>query len=187
MKYQHRTDDWNPHMLNSVWLSATKPLTLTISTIVPVPPPSFPLPALRVLSRIFLLIYVPSRPAQRCRVFSLSHNGFEPFCAYRVNTSPLWLRLVISQASRSIIFFFAVIGVNANVIPPSLHAGHYFLSFILHSNTSLYIPYDTVSLFPPIFTTQPICFLTEVVPYRELTNESNVDTGKPPDHTAGVQ
>lgn len=81
-----------------------KPPSLSIFIIFPVTPPSLPLLALRV-SCISLPICAPLRPAQSSWVFSRSHNRFESFCAYRVNSSLLRLGHVISQASKSIIFF----------------------------------------------------------------------------------
>lgn len=114
-----------------------KPRSLSISIIFPVTPPSFPHLALRV-SCISLPICVQLRAAQSNWVFSRSHNRFEWFCAYRVNSSVLRLGHVISQASKSIIFFlFDWSGQASNVIPPSFPKAHgYILSFTSYTLTS---------------------------------------------------
>jgi len=139
-----------------------KPPSLSISIIFPATPPSFPRLALRV-SCISLPICAQLREAQSGRVFSRSHNRFESFCAYRVNSSQLRLGHVISQASKSIIFFlFEWSGQTSNVIPPSFPKAHgYILSFTSYSLTSFsfafYIPLPcSHSLYFAIFVTLPI-------------------------------
>ncbi len=141
-----------------------KPQNLSISIIFPVTPPSFPHLALRV-SCISLPICAPLRPAQSSWVFSRSHNRFESFCAYRVNSSLLRLGHVISQASKSIIFFlFEWSGQTSNVIPPIFLSKHTVifslslptLSYLSHSvSPPPHLP-RSYSLYFPIFVTLPI-------------------------------
>lgn len=123
--------------LNYVNEYLRKPPSLSISIIFPATPPSFPRLALRV-SCISLPICTQLWEAQSSWVFSRSHNRFESFCAYRVNSSQLRLGHVISQASKSIIFFlFEWSGQTSNVIPPSFPKAHdYILSFTSYSLTS---------------------------------------------------
>lgn len=161
-----------------------KPLSLSISIIFPATPPSFPRLALRV-SCISLPICVQLREAQSSRAFSRSHNRFESFCAYRVNSSQLRLGHVISQASKSIIFFF----LSDQGKPPmsSLHLSPkhtviFSLSLPTLSHLSLSVspsPYLALILSISPFLSLSQFFLLSSPPgslvklYRELTNESN--------------